>query len=107
MPPTHQSQAQPPVPGANSPTFSVKPDAAFRSSPAVLAGVGGVPHGLDVCIRPLTSLSPEEIADLARNAADNGAAADEANAYERGTWQWELFIREWFQRRCELVAVEA
>jgi hypothetical protein len=107
MPPTHQSQAQPPVPGANSPTFSVKPDAAFRSSPAVLAGVGGVPQTLDAHIRPLTSLSPEEIADLARNAADNGAAADEANAYERGTWQWELFIREWFQRRCELVAVEA
>jgi hypothetical protein len=54
-------------------------------------------------IKPLATLGHEEIAELARNAADNGQPLREANVFEPGTPQWTWFTQAWTHRHRELV----
>jgi hypothetical protein len=58
-------------------------------------------------IRPITALSREEVADLARNAADNSVPLREANVFDPGSEQYAWFSREWATRRRELVEAAA
>jgi hypothetical protein len=58
-------------------------------------------------IKPITALSREEVADLARNAADNSVPLREAIEPFRDSELRSFFIREWFRRRQELVATAA
>jgi hypothetical protein len=53
-------------------------------------------------IKPIAQLSPDEIADLARAAADNGEPLLAANLFAPGTTQHDTFSREYRRRRREL-----
>lgn len=58
-------------------------------------------------IKPIAQLSPDEIADLARVAADNGEPLLAANFFALGTTQHDAFSREYRRRRRELLGAEA
>jgi hypothetical protein len=58
-------------------------------------------------IKPITALSREEVAALARNAADNSVPLPSANPFEHGSEQHAWFTHSYWERDWELRAVEA
>lgn len=58
-------------------------------------------------IKPLHSLTREEIAELARNAADNSVPLPAANVFPQGSEQSAWFTQAYWDRDWELRAVEA
>jgi hypothetical protein len=62
---------------------------------------------LDACIRPLESLTREEVTALAVAAADNAIPLPRALPFEPGTQRAAWFISAYWKRDSELRAVEA
>lgn len=83
--------------GASSPSLIFSQPAPANRQPTATTRVG-----LDAQVRPLTSLCREEVAELARAAADNCERQHETNFYEPGTWQYASFNDGWLERRREL-----
>lgn len=83
--------------GASSASFMVAQPAPALRQPTATTRVG-----LDAQVRSITSLSREEVAELARAAADNCERRCATNFYEPGTWQWTCFNDRWLSRRREL-----
>jgi hypothetical protein len=86
--------------GASAPSVIVAQPALANRQPTATTRVGAV--RLDAQVRLLTSLSLEEVAELARAAADNCEPRCETNFYEPGTWQYASFNDGWLARRREL-----
>lgn len=53
-------------------------------------------------VKPLTSLSHAEVADLARHAADRGEDLEQANPFPAGHWRHATFADVFRARAAEL-----
>lgn len=58
-------------------------------------------------ITPVHALTREEVADLARNAADNNVPLPKANVFEPGTDPWSWFNQAYWERDAALRGCEA
>jgi hypothetical protein len=56
---------------------------------------------------PLAALSRDQVVEIARNAADNGAPLHEANVFEPGTRQHHTFTHAYWERHRQLTEAEA